>query len=270
MRTARRNLICASIAAAFLGGAAQAEDRGGKAEIFARLPQSVGNIAFTPDNQLIFSHHPFYEPDLRVATAHIADDVRALSECRVERAKEGNGSVPRQRARFAIRREWNRMDHRYGFSNPDYAKARRLEYAGEQARANLLHAGAGHGGGIATAGHRDRSEASQILHRRRKHRAGRRWFSRGDHRDRHGHRCRAARAGWRSIDRSGKHPDHGGRQRSDRAGQGRQAVRSSRSAATASRWTSTRSGSTSLRSAADLSIGSKPPTSGTTSSAPKN
>ena len=67
MRTARRNLICASIAAAFLGGAAQAEDRGGKAEIFARLPQSVGNIAFTPDNQLIFSHHPFYEPDLRVA-----------------------------------------------------------------------------------------------------------------------------------------------------------------------------------------------------------
>jgi hypothetical protein len=31
------------------------------------LPQSVGNIAFTPDNQLIFSHHPFYSPDVRVA-----------------------------------------------------------------------------------------------------------------------------------------------------------------------------------------------------------
>ena len=37
------------------------------AEIFARLPQSVGNIAFTPDNQVIFSHHPFYSPDVRVA-----------------------------------------------------------------------------------------------------------------------------------------------------------------------------------------------------------
>ena len=37
------------------------------AEIFARLPQSVGNVAFTPDNQVIFSHHPFYNPDVRVA-----------------------------------------------------------------------------------------------------------------------------------------------------------------------------------------------------------
>ena len=37
------------------------------AEIFARLPQSVGNVAFTPDNQIIFSHHPFYSPDIRVA-----------------------------------------------------------------------------------------------------------------------------------------------------------------------------------------------------------
>jgi hypothetical protein len=37
------------------------------AEIFARLPQSVGNVAFTPDNQVIFSHHPFYSPDVRAA-----------------------------------------------------------------------------------------------------------------------------------------------------------------------------------------------------------
>jgi hypothetical protein len=36
-------------------------------EIVARLPFSVGNIAFTPDNQIIFSHHPFYAPDIRVA-----------------------------------------------------------------------------------------------------------------------------------------------------------------------------------------------------------
>lgn len=36
-------------------------------EVVARLPQSVGNIAFTPDNQVIFSNHPFYNPDIRVA-----------------------------------------------------------------------------------------------------------------------------------------------------------------------------------------------------------
>lgn len=38
-----------------------------EAEIVARLPFSVGNMAFTPDNQIIFSHHPFYAPDIRVA-----------------------------------------------------------------------------------------------------------------------------------------------------------------------------------------------------------
>ncbi len=38
-----------------------------KLEIVARLPNSVGNFAFTPDNQIIFSHHPFYSPDIRVA-----------------------------------------------------------------------------------------------------------------------------------------------------------------------------------------------------------
>ena len=45
MRTARRNLICASIAAAFLGGAAQAEDRGGKAEIFATQAYDAVGLA---------------------------------------------------------------------------------------------------------------------------------------------------------------------------------------------------------------------------------
>lgn len=38
-----------------------------KPEIVAKLPFSVGNIAFTPDDQIIFSHHPFYSPDVRVA-----------------------------------------------------------------------------------------------------------------------------------------------------------------------------------------------------------
>ena len=58
---------------------AQQQPKPVPAEIFARLPQSVGNIAFTPDNQLIFSHHPFYEPDLESSPADIADDFRALS-----------------------------------------------------------------------------------------------------------------------------------------------------------------------------------------------
>jgi sugar lactone lactonase YvrE len=46
---------------------AQQQSNTATAEIFARLPQSVGNVAFTPDNQVIFSHHPFYSPDVRVA-----------------------------------------------------------------------------------------------------------------------------------------------------------------------------------------------------------
>lgn len=36
-------------------------------EVVARLPQSVGNITFTPDGRVIFSHHPIFEPDIRVA-----------------------------------------------------------------------------------------------------------------------------------------------------------------------------------------------------------
>jgi len=38
-----------------------------QAEIVAELPQAVGNITFTPDKRVIFSHHPFYAPDIRVA-----------------------------------------------------------------------------------------------------------------------------------------------------------------------------------------------------------
>lgn len=37
------------------------------AEIVAELPQSVGNITFTPDNRIIYSHHPFFSPEIRVA-----------------------------------------------------------------------------------------------------------------------------------------------------------------------------------------------------------
>lgn len=37
------------------------------AEVVARLPQSVGNVTFTPEGRMIFSHHPFFEPAVRVA-----------------------------------------------------------------------------------------------------------------------------------------------------------------------------------------------------------
>lgn len=38
-----------------------------EAELFAKLPGSVGNITFTPTNRVIYSHHPFFGPDIRVA-----------------------------------------------------------------------------------------------------------------------------------------------------------------------------------------------------------
>ena len=37
------------------------------AEVVARLPQSVGNVTFTREGRMIFSHHPFFEPAVRVA-----------------------------------------------------------------------------------------------------------------------------------------------------------------------------------------------------------
>ena len=68
MRHMNRGIQIAVLAAAAIAaGGAHAENEASRAEVFARLPQSVGNIAFTPDNQLIFSHHPFYSPDVRVA-----------------------------------------------------------------------------------------------------------------------------------------------------------------------------------------------------------
>ncbi|HXO72153.1 MAG TPA: L-dopachrome tautomerase-related protein [Bradyrhizobium sp.] len=62
-----RILPIAAMAAGMLVSAASAQEGPIRAEIVARLPQSVGNIAITPDNQIIFSHHPFFSPDVRVA-----------------------------------------------------------------------------------------------------------------------------------------------------------------------------------------------------------
>ncbi len=60
-------LPIAAITVSMLASVVRAEQAPVRAEVFARLPQSVGNIAITPDNQIIFSHHPFFAPDIRVA-----------------------------------------------------------------------------------------------------------------------------------------------------------------------------------------------------------
>lgn len=36
-------------------------------EVAAKLDQAVGNVTFTPGGRMIFSHHPFFEPKVRVA-----------------------------------------------------------------------------------------------------------------------------------------------------------------------------------------------------------
>jgi len=36
-------------------------------EIVARLPQAAGNVTFTSGNRVVFSHHPMFEPAIRVA-----------------------------------------------------------------------------------------------------------------------------------------------------------------------------------------------------------
>ena len=68
MKSVLLSIILASSVSILSLSAGNAEEiKQQKPEIVAKLPNSVGNIAFTPDNQLIFSHHPFYNPDVRVA-----------------------------------------------------------------------------------------------------------------------------------------------------------------------------------------------------------
>ena len=55
----------ATLAACMSLSVVSAQEAPVRAEIVARLRQSVGKI--TPDNQIIFSHHPFFSPDVRVA-----------------------------------------------------------------------------------------------------------------------------------------------------------------------------------------------------------
>ena len=35
-------------------------------EIYAKVNQAVGNIAYTHKGELVYSNHPFYNPDIRV------------------------------------------------------------------------------------------------------------------------------------------------------------------------------------------------------------
>jgi len=59
-----------------------------QAELVAELPESVGNLTFTPSNQMIFSLHPFFDPEIRVASLN-ADQksFTVFSECRMEHAE---------------------------------------------------------------------------------------------------------------------------------------------------------------------------------------
>ena len=155
-----RRALSVTVACAGAGGCR-------RAEIFARLPQSVGNIAMTPDNQLIFSHHPFFSPDIRVAQADFANDVPAISERGLEHAEAGDRSIPRQRPRASIGRERHRLDHRHGV--PD-SRSRPSSLDGIRAptssNASTILPEPASASELAAAGHRDRPEEPEILHRR--------------------------------------------------------------------------------------------------------
>jgi Major royal jelly protein len=65
-----RKLMLGAFALTLAAGSlalAQQDDKMVTAELFASVPQSVGNITFTPDNRVIYSHHPFFSPEIRVA-----------------------------------------------------------------------------------------------------------------------------------------------------------------------------------------------------------
>lgn len=61
--------LAATVLMLAAGSFALAQQREGMvtAELFASVPESVGNVTFTPDNRIIYSHHPFFSPDVRVA-----------------------------------------------------------------------------------------------------------------------------------------------------------------------------------------------------------
>ncbi|MEM9941496.1 MAG: hypothetical protein AAF939_07885 [Planctomycetota bacterium] len=63
--------IVASMACCCVGSLVSAQETSTvktELELYASLDQAVGNIAFIPSGQLVFSHHPFFKPEIRVAT----------------------------------------------------------------------------------------------------------------------------------------------------------------------------------------------------------
>jgi len=62
---------CVTLAVLAAGLVATAPSQAGeavqRAEVAVSLPQAVGNVTFTPDGRMIFSHHSVFEPAVRVA-----------------------------------------------------------------------------------------------------------------------------------------------------------------------------------------------------------
>ena len=191
------------------------------AEIVARLSQSVGNIAFTPDNQMIISFHPFYSPDIRVArltspttfepfpnaawntpkpgTDHYLDNVLGLRS-------DENGVVWIIDMGFRTHitpklvgwnTRTNSLERIYYLPDP-------ATIAGSQPQDLVID-------------HKHR----QVLYRRRGYRPGRRWLEGGHHRRRYGYRPRPPRTSGRAFDHSGECSDHGRRRGPDSSRLGR-------------------------------------------------
>ena len=136
----RKILQIAAMAAGMLVSVASAQEGPIRAEIVARLPQSVGNIAITPDNQIIFSHHPFSQS--RRPGRQSSRRQRRSSHFRMpigtRRGKEPtttstmSSAFDRTKMASSGSSTWD--------SAPDHTQAGRMEYAHRQARAHLLHA----------------------------------------------------------------------------------------------------------------------------------
>lgn len=101
-------------------------------EFVARLPVSVGNIAFTPDNQMVFSHHPFFAPAVRVGRLTSPTTFEPFPSIEwTLRAWAPTSSLPRPRP--AIRRGRGRLGLAHGLPERITPKL-----VGWNARANKL------------------------------------------------------------------------------------------------------------------------------------
>ncbi len=58
-------------------------------EIVARMPGPVGNVTFTPDGRVIFSHHPMFEPEVRVGEMTSSTTFRPFPSAAWNRPRRG-------------------------------------------------------------------------------------------------------------------------------------------------------------------------------------